>query len=266
MKFQSDRERELFVEYLERGYDEPHARNMAKRRYMSEVIRALKVSDPARYAELMQRVQNEQIERALEADRRTEQEQLRLRRTKSVHERASVAMIGTTLPLPLLDSSDYIAFREWQLDDYGCLRGAGYGASYRWKEFNVANAVPRPRNDVGLYAVRIDAQSMVTGGISCHFGQKAAGLVALSGDVVEHDDGVLRAECARILCIWYMPQAAAEAYSDLPTLMAVYPTTPVYVTTKRLAAEALFRVAVGLIGMRYHEDDFVQSFGMVRQF
>jgi hypothetical protein len=261
----SSRERELFAEYVQRGYDVPHARSMAKKRYMGEVIRGLKVSDPAKYAELMQRVENEKLECSFEVDRREALERLR-RRALTAADRAKVAVVSTVLPVPSLDPSDYIAFREWTVNETGCLYGAGYGSHYRWKAFNVASAVPRLSNEVGLYAVRIDAQSMVTGGIGCHFNGKAAGLVALSGDVIEHDDGVLRAECARILCIWYIPGNTVEAYNDVPMLMVVYPTTPLYVTTKQLAAEALFRVAVALMGLRYHENDFVQDFGMRGQF
>lgn len=251
-----EREYELELEYRMKGLSSRQARHKAKVQYVREYIQYLKGSEPAEYARLQKMLTDKDF--AAQEHQRRERE--RYSEVYTRQERAMRALVGVGLPMPFIAADDFVAFRSWTVNSGGGLQGIGAGSNYEWKEVNFADVVPTEWNGHGFYSWRINAQSMVTGGIAGYFNGKAAGLIALSGKVVEHEDGVLRAECARIRCIWYLSNVPAEAYLDVPWLMKAYPATPIFVTTKGRAADALFRVAV-MLEWRDGED-FIESFGM----
>jgi len=231
----------------------------ARQKQLRQQVRYLKENDPAAYARLMQRVQEIQAEE--EAQQREAQEQLRLaeERERLKRRRVEGAVICSGIPLPagLLRRSEVdveglpleggcdealLAVRSWDVDGYGRLHGVGAGSQYRWEEFNVADQAPNERNTNGFYSVKLDSYGIIFGGINNYIARaRCCGLILLSGKVVEHADGVLRAECATIKCIWYTG-CAAEVYFDVPMLMKNYPTTPVYVCTQRQVADALIMI------------------------
>jgi hypothetical protein len=166
-------------------------------------------------------------------------------------ERARTALIDLALPLPRLElNGEIIAFRQWQLHLDGQLRSTNHNLV--WAELEFADEMPTNSNRHGLYATRIDPVGLSQGslhgylpigsGVDSLNGVECCGLVALSGTVIEHEDGVYRAECARLLCIWLV-SCSPYVYELVPKLYANYPTTPIYVCNTKQVVEALFMLA-----------------------
>jgi len=225
-----------------------------------QAIRLLKENDPAAYAKLMQRVQEMQQEEERRHQELLENQRLAEERTRLKRQRieGAVMCVGVPIPLGLFSKPEVLectgmaiegeteevllAVRSWDVDGHGYLHGVGAGSSYKWREFNVADKVPTAHNGNGLYAVKLDPHGVIFGGISNYISRaKCCGLISVSGRVLDHTDGVMRAECATIKCIWYIGNEA-EVYFDVPLLMQHYPTTPVYVCTQNQVAEALIMI------------------------
>jgi hypothetical protein len=203
----------------------------------------MKENDPAAYAQLMQRVNELQAEEARAKQEQLEALRLAEERERLKRRRIENAVICTGLPIPSdLSMNVLLAVRAWDVDGYGRLHGVGNGSHYQWKEFNVADVVPLEHNTHGFYSVKLDSHGIIFGGISNYISRsRCCGLISLSGKVIEHDDGVMRAECATIKCVWYTGEAS-DVYFDAPMLMKNYPTTPVFVCTQRQVADALIMV------------------------
>lgn len=163
----------------------------------------------------------------------------------------STALINTGLPLPLikLDDGEILAFREWGIDwDSGELTSTNF-SQLHWREVEFADKLPTEDNTSGLYAVKLDGVGFCGGKIRARIPSSPSdavnccGLVGLKGTVVEHDDGVLRAEYARMLCIWTTTNHSV-LYKFLPKLYQNYPKVPIFVCTQKQVMEALFNVAL----------------------
>jgi len=239
-------------------YTRAQAKNMANRRYMTQVINDLKQNEPELYSQLQTKVKTMELE---EERKRREQDEFQRRQNelrKFARSRLERALINTGVPLPSFNlapmemdidedlmpgeiGSDQVlvSFRQWNIQSDGYLHGIGMGSGYAWKEVNFADREPTQRNDHGLYSVRLDPQGLITN--AGHYFGEYCGLLELRGTIVEHDDGVLRAEWARILCIW-VSRCEPDVYSHIPTLMEHYPLTPVFACTRKQVADALFRV------------------------
>ena len=69
-----------------------------------------------------------------------------------------------------------------------------------------------------------------------------SGLLELRGRILEHTDGVVKAEWARIICVFLQANENTETvYSGLSQ---TYPTVPMYVLHKEQIAEILLRVTM----------------------
>lgn len=237
---------ELEREYQLKGCSLRQARRKAETQYVHEYVGRLKVENPVEYARLQRLVQDPGF--AIEERRRQWQECEAEVHTRAA--RAARALVSAVVPVCQIPVDDYVAFRSWTVNAGGWLQGVGAGSSYEWREFNVADRVPTRWNQNGLYSYRIDPQSLITGGLGNHFNGKCVGLVSVSGKVLEHDDGVIRAEVARILCLWYIAPNPSDAYVEVPQLLRSYPVVPLFVTTRRLAVEALFKIGVVLMWRR----------------
>ena len=66
--------------------------------------------------------------------------------------------------------------------------------------------------------------------------------VPARGRVLEHTDGVVRAEWARIICVFI--QASEKTEDIYGKLCRSYPTVPMYVLHREQIAEILLRVTV----------------------
>lgn len=260
-KTRAEREQELYLKCRGQGHSSYRAHVLAERQYVSEYVSDMVKNRPEELALLRQKVACEAqkgIERAEEARRL---EDVRRRCAMTYEGRARQALICEGLVLPPISRSDFVAFRSWDVSEGGRLHGVGVGSGYEWCEVNISDIVPTEWNQSGLHAYRVDPECLIVGGVGGHIGSKCCGLVALGGDVVEHADGVFRAEYARLLCLWYV-MAGADAYSDVPSLQEHYPTTPLFVCTRRQVTEALFVVAAARVA---RGEGFVESFGMEGQ-
>lgn len=245
----SDKCYRFYQEYLSKGYDDARARHYAKQKAERRMIADLKANSPEVYAQIQEEVRREE-ERKQQAQLQLQREQYaagQRRRHMSEYTRcAQVALTCTDVSVPPIAPTDFVSLRVWCLSDAGRLRGVGVGHDYLWQEVNFADKVPTERNGHGLYSIRIDPHGLLHGGAGNYLsGAKCVGLIRSGGKIIEHDDGVLRSEYARILCIWYLGGGAA-AYVDIPALKELYPTTPVTVCNSRGVADVLFMIATGL--------------------
>lgn len=236
------KEQEFLNEYMRRGYTRAQARNMARQRAERWMVRELKQNHPEVFARVREVLRAEE-------EAKEQQRQEELRRQELLHlaaRRADNAMVCTGMPLPEVAAEDFIAFRAWSIQSDGSLRGVGVGEGYTWREVNFADREPAECNTSGFHAVRIDPHGLIAGRAGYYLSVYACvGLVRLAGTIVEHEDGWYRAEFAQILCIWYSGDRI-QSYIDVPQLYTQYPTTPVYVCSRRQATEALF--VIGALG------------------
>ena len=247
-------EQEYYVEYLSQGKSRAQARSVANRRYMTDVIRDLKTNQPEKYAQLVQKTKELEVEEAQRLGDQQEfaRRQAEIRRVAQYQLEHSLTCCGVPLlsfDLSPLVTDGYcgeqgtdqvvVSFREWNITSSGHLHGTGMGSGYGWKEVNFADQVPSGRNDNGLYSVRLDPNGLLTQAGS--YVGDYCGLLELRGTVLEHEDGVLRSEYARILCIW-VTLCDTKIFETVSMLYHNYPSTPIFVCTRRQVAEALFRV------------------------
>jgi hypothetical protein len=242
------KEQELIQEYISKGYDYKKARHYAHQRALRLVVSELKTKDPAAYARLQLKVYELQQAKEREEQERTEAERLAAERERLVRRaqsRCKQALTCVGLPLPSLKDVYLPSFRTWNVVNGWLMSVAQTG--HCWREVNVADRLPDERNTSGLYSIRPDPVGLITS-INSYLGTATCcGLVSLGGRVIEHTDGWMRAEYAKILCIWYLNNQP-DAYVDVPLLMKHYPTTPVFVCSQRQVCEAL--CAVMVLGVR----------------
>lgn len=249
-------EQEYFDEYRSQGKSRAQARNMANRRYMTDVIRDLRTNQPEKYAQLVQKTKELEVEETLRLSDQQEFERRQAALRKQFRYRLEHSLMCCGVPLPPLNLSPLVidgycgeqgtgqvvvSFRKWDITPESCLHGVGVGSGYVWKEVNFADVVPSGRNDNGLYSVRLDPNGLLTQAGS--YVGDYCGLLELRGRVIEHDDGVLRSEYARILCIW-VTVCNPKIFETVSMLYHTYPNVPIFVCTRSQVAEALFRVVV----------------------
>jgi len=169
------------------------------------------------------------------------------------NKRVTKALICARIPLPNIKTMDgeIVAFRKWLYSTDGLLKSTA--TDYVWQELNFADNPPTAKNAHGLYATRIDPIGVSNNGMANYYlrsdalgqplGIECNGLVKLSGTVIEHEDGILRAECAKILCIWITANNS-YLYQFMPRIYANYPNTPIFVCTRKQVTEALFMIAM----------------------
>jgi len=196
---------------------------------------------PERYVELKKQAAYEQAYRQTLKRRELECAASVEIQLRTCMERLQKALIVHDVPSPDLSSVEgLVAFRQWRVVN-GELCSSGTWQCV-WKSVMVADSVPTPDNTHGLYCIKLDPVGLVTQVIG-HIGLDVCGLVELRGRIVEHYDRVMRAEWARILCVFWR-SCYADVYSGVPALIQNYPGVPIYVTTLEKIARLLFRVAV----------------------
>ena len=205
------------------------------RAMMKEAIEALRVNDPQKFAELQKRVKDDSYDRQCRIDEmRREQEAYEL-------EKFSCFNKPVLAGLPFLDLSSVrgiVAYKTWNFD--GRLKSSAM--NYHWKELNFADKIPDEHNQSGFYCIKLSSLSIMTTGSSYFdsYGQHGvSGFVELLGKVVEHTDGVLRAEIARLLCLFVTSDNNNVAY----TVRCLYENyvTPVYVLNPSQLADVVLR-------------------------
>lgn len=211
-----------------------------RQKQLREYIQTVKRDNPELYEQWRLAIENEEAMKAQQEEARRVAEEARRLYVERTMRRVNVALVDVRVPLPAIEEP-FVAFRMWATTPLGTLKGMGVGSWYDWEELNFAHRIPTAHNAYGLYAVKVDPIVLVRG-FANHYLADVCGLVGLRGEIVEHGDGVLRAECARILCIWYT-SSDPSVFVAVPNIMRSYPNVPVYVTSKAKVAEALFLCA-----------------------
>lgn len=110
---------------------------------------------------------------------------------------------GIVLPK---DVSGLVATRQWRLQPRmyiaSVVHRRRYGSSVIW-----ADKIPTAANSHGIYAWRLP---VIEGLLRGYNAGTLTGMVELSGQVVVHEDGILRAECCRILMLIAHPDFAVR--------------------------------------------------------
>jgi len=124
-----------------------------------------------------------------------------------------------------------LAYRAWDMQVKGVLSPAIVCRDGAWKgEVSFADTPPTTHNGHGLHANRLEYWS------ANRYHDFITGIVDLYGTVIEHGDGVMRAECARILCIFVklttIDQNLILLTGVYETIKYRYPNIPVYVVSE----------------------------------
>ena len=103
-------------------------------------------------------------------------------------------VVADTIALTV-DLHGIVAIRQWKLEPglflNSTVQTRRYSSSFVWTD-----RLPEPHNRSGIYAHQLLDYAMVTSGFS---GGCVIGIVELAGRVIEHTDGIHRAECCRVL-------------------------------------------------------------------
>lgn len=243
--------------------DAAHRRQYEKQKAERAAIKKFAEQHPEEYERLrrqaMAQLAEKQRLQAEEARRRQEaakQYRLEIEAAKALEYRSQHTLLSMQIPdlnlkpvyadLPPMitdgtPDEPILAFRDWNYK-HGWLHGTGMGSSYAWQDVNFSDDPPTNYNSHGLYALHLTPLSILSQ-TGAHFGD-FCGIVVLRGDVIEHEDGILRAEYARIACI-FVKHNDPKIYAQLPELYKNYPTTPICVTTPETVAKVLFALVLG---------------------
>lgn len=201
-------------------------------RKIREAIKRLQTEDPAKYNELVKRARDYEYD----GQQRLKQREEEARRREE--ERARWLRCPVIVGLPEVPRvRGILAYRVWGFD--AGLRSTAM--RYVWKELNFADRVPAVYNRSGFYCIKLTGLSVMTTGAG-YFGmgqRSVSGFVELLGHVVEHSDGLLRAEVARLVCLFVTPESIQFSPYIVRDLCMQYPTTPVHVLTPEQLADVI---------------------------
>jgi len=141
-----------------------------------------------------------------------------------------------------------LAYRAWKMDIKGSLSPSIIRNADTWEnEVAFADQPPTTYNQYGLHATRIEywnRNSYNTQGLS--------GIVDLFGKVVEHSDGVMRAECARVKTIFILVDSTNELVNLITGVYELmhhqYPNTPIYMMNSHSLELYIWREVLITIG------------------
>ena len=149
------------------------------------------------------------------------------RMSASVHLDLSLA---SPLPPPINRNKvkGMLAYRAWSMQVKGALSPSIAWSDNAWaREVAFADEPPTEYNTHGLHANRLEYWT------ANRYADFVSGIIDAYGTVVEHGDGVVRAECARILCIMLVLTEQTQALLILTgafeSLQYRYPNTPIYI-------------------------------------
>jgi len=190
--------------------------------------------DPNLIEKLQAQLQKENEEK----QRRFEEEKLRRERLQ----RMPVCSF-----LPELDHSQIrglVALRTWDYTSQGKLKSTAM--SYFWKDVNISNKIPTDTNMNGLYTIKLDEEGLMTRAntYSFYHASNVCGLIELRGIIKEHSDSVLRAEWAKIICIFLNAHSSPEPLeSQIRALRENY-IAPIFAITPKQLSQILFREVI----------------------
>jgi len=123
-----------------------------------------------------------------------------------------------------------LAYRAWNMKIKGSLSPTIVSSNTAWdREIAFADSPPSRDNHHGLHATRLENWE------SNRYQDFVSGVVDLYGKVIEHEDGVLRAECARIACLFITVTNQNEVVLLITGVYELlkhnYPNTPIYMVS-----------------------------------
>jgi len=216
-----------------------------RRRLMKAAIERFKQEKPAIFAELQKRAKDDAYDRQCRADERRRLVEEQRRRIEAFEcEKFARLNKPVVMGLPDIDFSGVrgiVAYKTWNFD--GLLKSTAQG--YHWKELNFADRIPTETNQSGFYCIKMSSLGIMTTGSSYYnsYGRGGvSGFVELLGKVVEHGDGVLRAEVAKLICLF----ATSDNNNLANTVRSLYENyiTPVYVLNPEQLADVILREVV----------------------
>ena len=234
-------EHAFFTRYVDAGYSRRRVFRMVEEKRVREYIK----QHPGEVEEVRTRVEHAE---KIETEKREERERLR----RLEHFKFEHGLVVTGVPdVDFSGVEGMIAFRTWGVWSVNqrvnvegdrvagmFLRSTVMNTS--WKSIMIADKIPTESNSSGLYCIKLDPLGLMTRAAG-YFGD-VCGLLELRGRVLEHTDGVVRAEWARIICVFV--QANEKTESIYTGLCQSYPTVSMYVLHREQIAEILLRVTV----------------------
>jgi len=205
------------------------------RQMMKQAIERFKTTNPQRFAELQKRAKDADYDRQYGFSKEREQ------REEIEREKFECFNKPVLVGLPDIEFSGVrgiVAYKTWYFD--GRLRSTA--VRYHWKELNFADRVPTETNQNGFYCIKLSSLGIMTKGsdyYNTYGGGNVSGFVELLGSVVEHTDGVLRAEIAKLICLFVTSDNSNIAYT-IRCLCENY-VTPVYVLNPEQLADVILR-------------------------
>lgn len=206
------------------------------RQQMQDAIERFRVENPEKFAELQKRAQDAQYDRRC---REAEEKSLLEAVEREKFARFSKPVLAG---LPNIDMSGVrgiVAYKTWAFDGYL----VSTAMSYIWKELNFADRVPTEKNQSGFYCIKMSSLGVMTTG-SSYFGshgrQFVSGFVELLGKVPEHTDGVLRAEVAKLICLFVTSDNSSLEWT-VRCLYENYSIVPIYVLNPEQLADVIVR-------------------------
>ena len=205
------------------------------RRMMNEAVKDYQAEYPDKFAVLMRRAKDDGYDRRVR-----DEEARRLKegaRLECVERFSKPVLVG----LPNIDMScvrGVVAYRTWSFD--GRLKSTAM--QYCWKELNFADRIPTEFNNSGFYCIKLSSLGVMTTGSSyfSSYGRRGvSGFVELLGEVVEHTDGVLRAEVAKLICLFVTSDNSNLVWT-VKRLHEEY-VTPIYVLNPEQLADVVIR-------------------------
>lgn len=123
-----------------------------------------------------------------------------------------------------------VAYRAWEMRIKGALSPSIVWGENVWEgEVAFADEPPKRNTWHGLHATRLEYWARNS------YSDFVSGLVDCYGKVIEHEDGVIRAECARIMLILITVTDESQAMllitGTLELVRWRYPNVPVYVVS-----------------------------------
>jgi len=136
------------------------------------------------------------------------------------------------MPLPVYRPKlkGLLAYRAWKMEIKGCLSPHVISHMDSWSsEVAFADQCPTAYNSNGLYATKLELWR------DNGYADFVCGLVDLYGTVLEHSDGILRAECAKIKCIILTITTDNQQFLLLTGVYEAfhisYPNIPIFIFT-----------------------------------
>lgn len=107
-----------------------------------------------------------------------------------------------------------------------------------------ADLIPTEHNAHGLYCNAVDPSGLMLSTWRYYNRGDVQGIIECRGKVVQHTDGVMRVEWARILCLIVLGDGEGVYSPNYVRMRDRYFPIPVYVMTSAQYAELLFRLLV----------------------